>query len=76
MVQNFIGRMDPPEIQPIRHHTFKNVKMPGHMGNERVTVQNLKVVRIDPSKGLVLIRGAIPGPRNCDVLVRKAIKKS
>jgi len=33
-------------------------------------------VRIDPDKGLVLIRGAIPGPRNCDVLVRKSIKKS
>ncbi|MDH7484363.1 MAG: 50S ribosomal protein L3, partial [Spirochaetales bacterium] len=58
------------------HHTFKNVKMPGHMGNERVTVQNLKVVRVDVEKGLVLIRGALPGPRNCDVILRKAIKKS
>jgi large subunit ribosomal protein L3 len=58
------------------HHSFKNIKMPGHMGNERVTVQNLKVVRVDVQKGVVLIRGALPGPRNCDVVIRKSIKKS
>ncbi|SLM17826.1 50S ribosomal subunit protein L3 [uncultured spirochete] len=58
------------------HHTFKNVKMPGHMGNERVTVQNLKVIRVDAEKGVVLIRGALPGPRNCDVVIRKSVKKS
>ena len=57
------------------HHSFKNIKMPGHMGNERVTVQNLKVVRVDAQKGVVLIRGALLGPRNCDVLIRKSIKK-
>lgn len=58
------------------HHSFKNIKMPGHMGSERVTVLNLKVVRVDAEKGLVLIRGALPGPRNCDVLIRKSVKKS
>ncbi len=58
------------------HHSFKNIKMPGHMGNERVTMLNLKVVRVDAEKGVVLIRGALPGPRNCDVLIRKSIKKS
>jgi len=58
------------------HHSLKNIKMPGRMGNERVTVQNLKVVRVDVQKGVVLIRGALPGPRNCDVLIRKSIKKS
>jgi len=58
------------------HHSFKNIKMPGHMGNERITMQNLRVVRVDPEKGVVLIRGAVPGPRNCDVLIRKSIKKS
>ena len=58
------------------HHSFKNIKMPGHMGNERVTMQNLRLVRVDPEKGVVLIRGAVPGPRNCDVLIRKSIKKS
>ncbi len=57
------------------HRTFKNVKLPGRMGRERVTVQNLKIVRVDAEKGVVLVRGALPGPRNCDVLVRKAIKK-
>jgi large subunit ribosomal protein L3 len=58
------------------HKSFKNIKLPGRMGRERVTVQNLKVVRIDLEKGVVLIRGALPGPRNCDVLVRNSIKKS
>lgn len=58
------------------HKTFKNVKMPGRMGRERVTVQNLRVVKIDAEKGCILVRGAIPGPRNCDVLVRNAVKKS
>ena len=58
------------------HKTFKNVKLPGRMGREKVTVQNLKVIRIDTEKSVVLVRGALPGPRNCDVLVRKAIKKN
>ena len=58
------------------HKTFKNVKLPGRMGREKVTVQNLKVIRIDTEKSYVLVRGALPGPRNCDVLVRKAIKKN
>jgi len=39
-------------------------------------MQNLRLVRVDPEKGVVLIRGAVPGPRNCDVLIRKSIKKS
>lgn len=58
------------------HKSFKNVKLPGRMGRERVTVLNLKLVRIDTEKGVVLVRGALPGPRNCDVLVRKAVKRS
>lgn len=58
------------------HHTFKNVKMPGRMGRERVTVQNLRLVGVDKEKGCLLIRGAVPGPRNCDVIVRSAVKKS
>lgn len=58
------------------HKTFKNVKMPGRMGRERVTVQNLRVVRIDAAEGAILVRGAIPGPRNCTVTVRGAVKKS
>ncbi|MDP2816245.1 MAG: 50S ribosomal protein L3 [Rectinemataceae bacterium] len=58
------------------HRTFKNVKLPGRMGREKVTVQNLRVVRVDTEKGFILIRGAVPGPRNCDVVVRNAVKKS
>jgi len=58
------------------HRTFKNVKLPGRMGRERVTVQNLKLVRVDAEKGVLLVKGALPGARNCDLVVRKAIKKN
>jgi len=58
------------------HHTFKNVKLPGRMGRERVTVQNLRVVRVDAEAGFILIRGAVPGPRSCTVVVRDAVKKA
>ena len=57
------------------HKTFKNVKLPGRMGREKVTMQNLKVVRIDAEGGFLLVRGAVPGPRTCDVVVRDAVKK-
>jgi len=49
--------------------------MPGRMGNERFTVQNLKVFQVDKEKGLLLIRGAVPGRRNGTVIVTKAKKK-
>lgn len=58
------------------HKTFKNKKMPGRMGRERVTVQNLKLVKIDVESGFMLIRGAVPGPRNCVVVVSSAVKKA
>jgi len=58
------------------HHTFKNKKMPGRMGRERVTVQNLKLMKVDVDNGYMLIRGAVPGPRNCVVVVRSAVKKA
>jgi len=51
-------------------HVFKGKKMPGHMGAERTTVQNLRVIRIDAEKGLVYIRGGIPGPNGGYVIVR------
>jgi large subunit ribosomal protein L3 len=53
---------------------FKNKKMPGQMGNERVTIQRLKVVRIDASENLILIKGAIPGSTNSLVLIKDSIK--
>lgn len=54
---------------------IKGTKMPGRMGSERKTVQNLKVVRIDVEKQIILVKGAVPGARNGVVLVRKAKKK-
>ncbi len=54
---------------------FKNMKMGGHYGNERVTVLNLRVVGIQPEKNLLLVRGAVPGAKNSLVFVRRAIKK-
>ena len=54
--------------------TWKNQAMPGHMGSERRTVQNLRVVKIIADKNLILVNGAIPGANGDDVLVRLAIK--
>lgn len=51
---------------------FKGQRMPGHMGNARVTVKNLKVVAVEPEQSLLLVSGAVPGHRNSMVLVRKA----
>lgn len=53
---------------------FKGMKMPGRMGNERVTVLNLEVVDSDPDQNLILIRGAIPGPRGGLVMVRSSVR--
>ena len=53
---------------------FKGVRMAGRMGNERVTVQNLTVHAIDAEKGLLLIKGAVPGPNGGLVLVKTAAK--
>ena len=50
---------------------FKGTRMAGHMGNERVTVQNLQVIRVDPERNLVALRGAIPGPAGGVILIRK-----
>lgn len=53
---------------------FKGKKMAGHMGAEQVTVQNLQVVRVDVERGLLLIKGAVPGAPGGDVIVRPAVK--
>lgn len=53
---------------------FKGKKMAGRMGNERVTVQNLEIIRVDTKRSLLLIKGAIPGAQGSDVSVRPAIK--
>jgi large subunit ribosomal protein L3 len=53
---------------------FKGMPMAGQMGNERVTVLNLEVVRADPERGLLLLKGAVPGPNGGLVMVRSAVK--
>jgi large subunit ribosomal protein L3 len=63
------NRQDPGRV-------FKGKKMAGHMGNRRVTVQNLEVVGIDPERGLLLVKGAVPGNRGGYVRVTDAIKRA
>ena len=56
--------------------TFKNKKMAGHMGVERVTTQNLEIAGVDVEKGLLLVKGAVPGAKGSYVMVRDAIKRA
>jgi len=53
---------------------YKGTRMAGHMGDVRVTVQNLKVVEVDPERNLLVLEGAVPGATNGLVFVRKAVK--
>ena len=53
---------------------FKGKKMPGQMGGKRITIQNLEVVRVDAEKNLLLIKGAVPGPRKALVTFRESVK--
>lgn len=56
-------------------HSFKNIKLPGRMGRERVTVQNLKIEKIDPELQVVMVRGAVPGKKDCTLIIKSAVKK-
>ena len=56
-------------------HSLKNVKMPGRMGFDRVTVQNLKIVKIDPELKVIMVRGAVPGVKDCTLIIKSAVKK-
>ncbi len=56
--------------------TFKNKKMAGHMGQDRITTLNLQVARVDVEKNLIMIHGAVPGSAGTYVLVRDAIKRA
>jgi large subunit ribosomal protein L3 len=55
--------------------TFPNKKMAGHLGVERVTTPNLKIVSADPDRGIILVRGAVPGAQGGFVLIRDAVKR-
>ncbi len=61
------GRQDPGK-------TFKNKKMHGHYGTDRVTTQNLEIAKVDVARGLIMIRGAVPGHKGGWVMVRDAVK--
>jgi len=56
--------------------TFKNKKMAGHLGQERITTQNLVVAAVDAARGLLMIKGAVPGAKGGYVLVRDAVKRA
>ena len=62
------GRQDPGK-------TFKNKKMHGHYGVDRVTTQNVEVAKVDVERGLIMIRGAVPGSKGGFVMVRDAVKR-
>src|SRR6185369_3224643 len=62
------GRQDPGK-------TFKNKKMAGHLGGDRVTTHNLKVVQTDVERGLILVEGAVPGSKGGWIALRDAVKK-
>lgn len=53
---------------------FKGQKLPGRMGHERVTIQNLEIVKVDPEKNLLLVKGSVPGPKNGILTIKEAVK--
>lgn len=53
----------------------KGKKLPGHMGNETVTLQNLQIIKVDAERNVLLVKGSIPGPKNSYVSVKSAVKK-
>jgi large subunit ribosomal protein L3 len=55
---------------------LKGKHMPGHMGNKKVTVQNLQVIKLDKENNLLVVKGAVPGHRNSKLIIKKAKKKS
>ena len=63
------SRQDPGKV-------FKNKKMAGHMGQTRVTTQNLEIVSTDEDRGLILIKGAVPGSKGAWIIVRDAVKSA
>ncbi len=62
-----LGAVDPARV-------FKGQTLPGRMGGKQVTIQNLEIIKVDADRNLLLIKGAIPGPKNGYVMVRSAVK--
>jgi large subunit ribosomal protein L3 len=56
--------------------TFKGKKMPGHMGDRRITTQNVKVVKTDVERGLIMIQGSVPGSKGAWIMIKDAVKKA
>ncbi|MBS5911093.1 MAG: 50S ribosomal protein L3 [Paenibacillus macerans] len=57
------------------NRVFKGKNLPGHMGHETVTIQNLEVIRVDAERNVLLVKGSIPGPKNSFVKIKQTIKK-
>jgi large subunit ribosomal protein L3 len=53
---------------------FKGKRMPGRMGGEKTTVMNLDVVQVDADRNIVMVRGAVPGPKGAVLVIREAVK--
>ena len=62
------GRQDPGKV-------FKNKKMAGHLGQERVTTQNVKVIKTDVERGLIMVQGSVPGSKGGWIMIRDAVKR-
>ena len=60
-------------MRPMR--VFKGKKLPGHMGSETVTMQNLEIVSVIPEENVILIKGNVPGPKKSLVIIKSAVKK-
>ncbi len=68
-----VGSIGSGSAYPSR--VLKGKKMPGRMGRDRITVQNLKIMKVEPEKNLLLVKGAIPGARGGYLIIKEAIKK-
>ena len=55
---------------------FKGKKLPGHMGSDKITVQNLDIIRVDTERNLLLVKGAVPGPKGNLLVIKNTVKGS
>ena len=74
MVPSSIVTLVPMVRHLIRVKYSKAKKMPGQMGNKKITVQNLEIVRVDAENNLLLVKGSVPGPKKCLVTIKETVK--